>query len=76
MRPGKYYRVGKIGDNSTSVKLVCFGIVPGKIIQVVRKAPLGGAYYISCDDKRVGISLEEIAKLDLVEVSIEEKGLN
>jgi Fe2+ transport system protein FeoA len=75
MSPGKYYRVGRIGDNSISVKLVCFGIVPGKIIQVIRKAPLGGAYYISCDDKRVGISSNEISKLDLKEVMIEENGL-
>ena len=72
MSPGKYYRIGEIADHAASVKLVCLGIIPGKVIRIIRQAPLGGAYYVSCDDKRLGISAKEIAQLNLVEVAVEE----
>ncbi len=68
MKPGKSYKIRKIADHATSVKLVCMGIIPGKVIRLIRRAPLGGAYYISCDDKRLGISAAELNRLDLVEV--------
>ena len=73
MKPGKHYRVQKMANNATSVKLVCMGVIPGKIVQLVRRAPFGGAYYLSCDDKRMGISATELKHLDLVEVDLEEK---
>ncbi len=76
MKTGRYYRVRKIGENATSVKLVCLGVMPGKVLRVIRKAPLGGGYYVSCDDKRFGISAQELARLDLIEVSVDEKSLN
>ena len=72
MKPGYYYRVGAVADKSSSIKLVCLGIVPGKVIKLIRRAPLGGGYYISCDDKRVGIASKELASLKLVEVNREE----
>ena len=72
MSPGKYYRIGDVSDNAAGVKLVCLGILPGKVIRIIRQAPFGGAYYLSCDDKRLGISAKEMLKLNLVEVSIEE----
>ena len=75
MKAGKFYRVGDVADNASSVKLVCMGIVPGKVIRLIRRAPLGGAYYLSCDDKRLGISAKEVAQLNLLEVSMHEKGI-
>lgn len=73
MKSSKYYRVGAIATDAISVQLVCMGIVPGKVIQVIRRAPLGGAYYISCDNKRIGISASELKGLALTEVTNKEE---
>jgi len=76
MIAGRYYRVGRISDNATSVKLVCMGIIPGKVIRLIRRAPFGGAFYVSCDDKRVGVSALELSRMELVEVDVKEKILS
>lgn len=72
MRSGRFYKIGKIRENASSVRLVCFGILPGKVIRIIRRSPFGGTYYISCDDKRLAISKEELKHLELVEVSMDE----
>ncbi len=73
MMPGKYYKVKRIADNTMSVKLVCMGIIPGKVISLIRRAPFGGAFYISCDDKRLGIAASELQRIELEEVTVEQK---
>ena len=72
MKSGKYYRVQAIADNAIGVKLVCLGILPGRIVRLVRQAPLSGGFYLSYEDKRIGISKHELAKLDLQEVTIDQ----
>ena len=72
IKSGKYYRVQHIADNAIGVKLVCLGILPGKIIRLIRQAPLGGGYYLSFDDKRIGISKHELSKLELTEISTDQ----
>lgn len=42
-------------------KLMSMGILPGSRIQVIRKAPLGGGWYVRVDRQVVALRREELA---------------
>lgn len=56
--------VGGFTDTQMACKLLSMGVLPGSRIQVVRKAPFGGAVYVSIDDQYLAlreVELEAIA---------------
>lgn len=68
MKIGHKYQIAKLPEHPCGVKLICLGVKPGKIITIVRRAPINGGYLIACDQKRFAMSLQEIQMLSLVEI--------
>ncbi len=62
---GHSYIIEEVTDGKIGIKLICMGITPGKIITLIRKAPFGGAYFIACENKRIGLSENELNSIDL-----------
>lgn len=54
-------------DPSLAGKLTAMGLLPGTLIEMVRRAPFGRAYYIKADGVRLALREEEAASI-LVEV--------
>lgn len=47
-------------DNKTvAKKLITMGVIPGREIEILRKAPFGGAFYIRVSDLYFAIRKEE-----------------
>lgn len=54
-------------DPALASKLTAMGLLPGTLIEMVRSAPFGHAYYIKADGVRLALRKEEAASI-LVEV--------
>lgn len=61
----RWYRITSMLNDEDGVKLICLGLIPGKEIQIIRRAPLFGAFLIECDNKRIAISSHELNQLNL-----------
>lgn len=48
-------------------KLTSMGVLPGVVIEMVRKAPFGDAYYIKADGVRLALRKEEAASILLTD---------
>ncbi len=46
-------------DESAGSKLVSVGILPGSLVELVRRAPLGGGWYVKIDGQTFALRLEE-----------------
>ena len=46
-------------------KLMSMGLLPGSMVELVRKAPFGHAYYIKADGVRFALREEEAASIFL-----------
>ena len=55
-------------DELISSRLMTMGILPGSQIELIRKAPLRGGFYIKFDNQRIALRSIEAASI-LVEVS-------
>jgi len=44
-------------------KLTAMGLLPGTLIEMVRRAPFGSAYYIKADGVRLALRKEEAASI-------------
>ena len=69
---GKTYRVLGFEDDKMGIKLLCLGITPGKLVTPIRRSPIGGAYYVKCENKRIGISTSAFESL-LLQIEKKEK---
>lgn len=54
-------------DPALAGKLTAMGLLPGTLIEMVRTAPFGNAYYIKADGIRLALRKEEAASI-LVEI--------
>lgn len=54
-------------DPALAGKLTAMGLLPGTLIEMVRAAPFGQAYYIKADGIRLALRKEEAASI-LLEV--------
>ena len=43
--------VGGFSDAELACKLLAMGVLPGSRIQLIRRAPFGGAVYVAIDDQ-------------------------
>ena len=50
-------------DPALAGKLTAMGVLPGSIVEMVRKAPFGQAYYIKADGVRLALREEEAASI-------------
>lgn len=52
---------------SLACKLTSMGILPGVLIEMVRKAPFGDAFYIKADGVRLALRMDEAATILLTD---------
>lgn len=64
----KYLLKDLISSGLTN-KLLTIGILPGSEIEFVRKSFFGGSYYLKVDKKIIALRKNEIAELNLSNVS-------
>lgn len=57
--------IKKIHDLDATCKLISLGLVPDVIIQVIRKAPLGGALFVKVDHQFLAIRESEAACVEI-----------
>ncbi len=50
-------------DPALAGKLTAMGLLPGTLIEMVRSAPFGNAYYIKADGVRLALREEEAASI-------------
>jgi ferrous iron transport protein A len=48
-------------DNELASKLTAMGVRPGVLVEMVRRAPFGAAYYVKIDGVRLAFREEEAA---------------
>ena len=52
-----------INDDDFAQKLTTMGLLPGSVIEMVRAAPFGGAFYIKVDGKNFALRQAEAASI-------------
>ena len=52
-----------ISDELVSQKLTAMGLLPGSVIEMVRPAPFGGAFFIKVDGKNFALRQNEAASI-------------
>lgn len=55
--------VGGFSDEKLACKLLSMGVLPGCRIQLVRKAPFGGAVYVAVDDHCLALRKAEFGAI-------------
>lgn len=53
--------IAGFSNDQLASKLIAMGILPGARLQLVRKAPFGGAYYVASGNFRVALRKSEAA---------------
>lgn len=56
-------RTLSVSDPALAGKLTAMGLLPGTLIEMVRTAPFGKAYYIKIDNVRIALREEEAASI-------------
>lgn len=52
--------VHQFNDEKVSCKLLSMGVLPGSVIEVVRKSPFGGSYYIKVNGYNFALRANEL----------------
>ncbi|MBX2876332.1 MAG: ferrous iron transport protein A [Saprospiraceae bacterium] len=53
-------RISHFSNDQMASKLMSMGVLPGSQINLIRKAPLGGAWYVRVDNKVIAMRAKEI----------------
>lgn len=53
-------RISHFTNDQMASKLMSMGVLPGSQISLIRKAPLGGAWYVRVDNKVIAMRAKEI----------------
>jgi len=61
LEKGKIGTIEQFLDEQAACKLMTMGILPGQQVQVIRKAPLGGAIYLKTERQQFAIRNKEAA---------------
>lgn len=59
--PGKGEFVSHFSDEQVASKLMAMGILPGSRIELVRKSPLGGGWFVKVDNTYIALRKQEAA---------------
>ncbi len=61
LKPGESAVIHSFSDEETAYKFLSMGILPGSTVEMIRKAPFGGAFYIKADYQQFAIRNQEAA---------------
>lgn len=62
---GRYAVIKRLLDDETTSKLVSLGILPDQRVQMIRKAPFGGAMIVKINHQFFAIRETEAAKVEI-----------
>jgi ferrous iron transport protein A len=65
LKPRESARTIALSNSALAGKLTAMGVLPGALIEMVRPAPFGNAYYIKCDGIRLALREEEAGSIML-----------
>ncbi len=59
LTPGKRVQIVSVSVSDFEAKLLAMGVLPGKTIELVRKSPFGGAWYVKIDGQSMALRVNE-----------------
>ena len=59
--PGKGEMISHFINEQIASKLMAMGILPGSRIQLIRKSPLGGGWFVKVDNTYIALRKQEAA---------------
>ena len=59
--PGKGELVSHFVNEQVASKLMAMGVLPGSRIQLVRKSPFGGGWFVKVDNSYIALRKQEAA---------------
>jgi ferrous iron transport protein A len=59
LKSGQTATIASFSDDIAACKLMSMGLLPGNTVQMIRKAPFGGAVYIKADNQQFAIRNSE-----------------
>ncbi len=63
LKPGETAKIRSLKESAVSAKLLEMGVLPGKEIRLIRKAPGGSPLYFAIDGHYVALRVEEAANI-------------
>ena len=61
LKPGATGTIAYFTNEALGSKLLDIGVKPGAQLQVVRKSPFGGSWYVKVDRQRIALRKQELA---------------
>lgn len=59
LRVGEIGRIQSFSDNLLAARLLPLGVLPDAMIKLVRKSPLGDAYYLQLERQKIALRRSE-----------------
>ena len=73
LKVGDEGKIHNFTNDSIASKLLSMGVLPGKFVKLIRRAPFGGGLYIKVDDHSIAVRDEEAKSivLELLNVDLD-----
>lgn len=65
LKIGQYALIKQFADFEATCKLLTMGLIPNAKVELIRKAPLGGALYIKMNNHIIGMREVEAASVEI-----------
>ncbi len=65
LKPGKIGIVQQFADLEATCKLITMGLIPNARVEVIRKAPFGGALYVKLENHIIGMRNIEASSVEI-----------
>lgn len=63
LKSGDSAMIVRFDDEKVARKLTSMGMMPGSMLQMVRKSPFGGGFYVKIDGLSIALRANEINKI-------------
>jgi ferrous iron transport protein A len=65
LKEGQSGIIHEFTNDLMASKLISMGVLPGKILQLVRRVPFGGGLYVKIEGQNIALRLEEARNIVL-----------
>ncbi len=65
LKTGQIALVKQFSDFEATCKLLTMGLVPNARVELIRKSPFGGAFYVKLDNHIIGMRAVEAASVEI-----------
>lgn len=67
LKVGTSGKISQFTDDQMASKMLSMGILPGKVLKLIRRAPFGGGLYIKVEDNNMAVRDSEAQNI-LIEI--------